>query len=142
MLSGEGNEHEVQDDLESCYWVLLYIAFHYFEHNSPDFDLSFFSEYIAPKDKKPASGGRLKRDFFSTYLLRPVVWSCAPLNWLIHNLTLFYHRYTRAAGAIPPRETEEFKMLHEKAGDLNEALELFDYALAREGWPENDAVDD
>ena len=63
MLSGEGNEHEVQDDLESCYWVLLYIAFHYFEHNSPDFDLSFFSEYIAPKDRKPASGGRLKTRF-------------------------------------------------------------------------------
>ncbi|KAK7692061.1 hypothetical protein QCA50_005466 [Cerrena zonata] len=144
MLMENGKIHEIHDDLESCYWVLLYISFHYFEHTHPTFNINFFDEYEAPRDGAPASGGNKKNTFLTSNRLASnnINWTCKPLNVLLHELTALFQMYHIHANVPPARESDGFLKQHELIGKVDVVLELFDRALASNEWPEKDALED
>lgn len=143
LLQGSGfKEHEIQDDLESCYWALLYICFHHYKHNCPRFSLKFFDEYEGPEDNKPPSGGKLKYFFITQSEVEEIEWDCQPLNDLIHKLTAILAKYYLASAVLPRRKTEDFLSQHAALGQGTEFLNCFKSALASEEWPENDTLED
>ncbi|KAK7692047.1 hypothetical protein QCA50_005452 [Cerrena zonata] len=142
LLSGEGWDHDIQDDLESCFWVLLHNALHYFKHNGLAFKTDFFHEYVPPDGTGPATGGVQKHHFLSTQRLRRVTWDCVPLNTLLHALNDYFQEYIAAIYRWPERGTQLYNNIHEELGQVDVILEMFDQVLALDSWPENDALDD
>lgn len=145
MLVDNGKKHEIQDDLESCYWVLLYISFHYFKHSHPKFDIGFFDEYEPPQEGKPASGGNKKQIFLmrNDIVKRNVTWDCKPLNLLIRELSVLFQMYHMHASMPPLGKSAAFLEHHALIGRVDVILESFDNALESNEWPElNDALED
>ncbi|CAL1712413.1 unnamed protein product [Somion occarium] len=137
--------HEVHDDLESSFWVLLYISLHYFKHTKL-FDVDFFNEYneYSRKDSstRHAYGGLAKKDFLSG-TLRDVKWTCAPLTKLLHKFGDLFDQYQFYYGR---RDREEhaasFTDIQNQLDQVDSVLDLFDTALASDEWPENDVLPD
>ncbi|KAK7692048.1 hypothetical protein QCA50_005453 [Cerrena zonata] len=142
LLTGEGQEHEIQDDVESCFWVLLYIAFHYFKHDGPTFDLDFFYEYRSFNDEGPPTGGCRKLVLLTAYCLDKVKWNCIPLDSLLHTLSDHFHDYMAAMYKRPKRASQLYHDMHKQLGQVEVILRMFGEALALDGWSEHDAADD
>lgn len=151
LLGDPSKCHEIHDDLESCFWVLLNVSLHYFKHQGVNFSLDMFNEYVAPRNDLPATGGSQKMTFLTNRKLAPAKWECAPLNNLLHELSRILKRYlkARAAHISPDDDSEDedekrrFKQKHEELEQVDVILNCFDRALASKDWPtENDAVED
>ncbi|CAL1710004.1 unnamed protein product [Somion occarium] len=149
LLQEPNKPHEVRDDLESCFWVLLYVSLHYFKHNGRevDFKLDFFDEIKERRmDKAPyqSVGGNLKIALLIADELDEVRWECHPLDELVHTLA----RLWRLAFALDGKLARILGKLAEK-DILSSALEkvslvldMFDTALASEGWNDKDVIAD
>ncbi|CAL1712414.1 unnamed protein product [Somion occarium] len=145
--------HDIHDDLESSFWVLLYISLHYFEHNQGIIlDFSFFDEYkkhVGLKKQEEDvrdncySMKSSSRKSFLTDGLADVQWKCAPLNKLIHGLRIFFEDYLfYHSRQDDDKHMASFKDIQEKTVQVDVILNLFDSALASNDWPENDALSD
>lgn len=122
---------------------MLYISFHYFAHKKPaTFTIDFFDEYFPPTGEKPATGGGAKQKFLSQDEFLEVEWKCAPLNTLLHDLTVFFDSYYAAASIRPKRATAKFRKLHDQLRKVDVLLAYFNKALASSGWLDNDALED
>ncbi|CAL1708971.1 unnamed protein product [Somion occarium] len=139
--------HDVHDDLESSFWVLLYTSLLHFEHNKGRVsDLNFFDEYEEYSEDgsgtRHAYGGLAKKGFLAG-VIPQVKWKCAPLTTLIHkfgdllDLYQFYH-----SKLYMDEFVARFKDIQEKLDQVDTVLNLFDAALASDEWPENDALPD
>ncbi|CAL1710003.1 unnamed protein product [Somion occarium] len=139
LLQEPSKPHDVHDDLESCFWVLLYVSLHYFKNNGRevDFKLDFFNEMVERKiggDQYRAFGGTMKVGLLVVEQLEPVRWECRPLDDLIHALSDTW----RSVYIVPRGEREE--MFRGAQDNISLILKMFDTALASEEWPEKDAV--
>ncbi|CAL1708974.1 unnamed protein product [Somion occarium] len=143
LLRHPKKAHDIHDDLESSFWVLLYISLHYFKHNqSMIFDFSLFDEYKHVGDNCHSLGGLSKRGFLSEGL-KEVQWKCAPLNKLIHGLGDFFQKYLYHHSRQDDDEgIASFKDIQEKMVQVDAILAFFDSALKSNGWPEKDALPD
>ncbi|CAL1708939.1 unnamed protein product [Somion occarium] len=152
LLQNPLKGHDVHDDLESSFWVLLYVSLHYFKHNQGQLiDLTFFNECKEHHDGEDGDGevhplGGLKKSGFLSHRLKHIKWRCAPLNSLIHAfgalLNDYQYYYEKADGNDDKSAEAQFKAIQEQLDQVDIVLSLFDTALASDEWPENDALPD
>ncbi|CAL1708580.1 unnamed protein product [Somion occarium] len=143
LLSDPYKLHEVHDDLEPCFWVLLYHALHYFEHNQPKVRPIFFDE-MNPVEQDDgdvqAIGGKGKIAMLSMELAT-YKWTCKPLDILIHKLGSVFEIYNKMA-KNPYADKDALSSLHQDIDNVDIVLNLFDAALASDGWLDKDARPD
>ncbi|CAL1708963.1 unnamed protein product [Somion occarium] len=137
--------HEVHDDLESSFWVLLYISFHYFKHTKL-VNVDFFNEYNEYSRNGSATrhayGGLAKAGFLYGGL-PGVKWTCAPLNKLLHKFGDLFYQYHFYHGRQDREEhLASFTDFQKRLDQVDSVLDLFDTALASDEWPENDVLPD
>lgn len=151
LLRCPGVAHEVHDDLESCFWVLVYIALHHFKHDAPDrFDLSFFSEHKCAEIKagqpRYSLGGDGKAGVLSTARLNNITFKSKAVVQLVQNLARVFRRYTSAylvpSMIFDERDKQAFDAEHEFVGNPVNVLNVFKTVLAIDDWLPRDWVDD
>ncbi|CAL1708930.1 unnamed protein product [Somion occarium] len=150
LLRDPKKGHDVHDDLESSFWVLLYVSLHYFPHNlGPAFDAGFFDEYKEQPDLRAGDGkirplGGFEKAGFLNYTLQDIIWECAPLNTLIHVVGNIFDDYNTSHRKRNNNENEaaRFSAIQEQLDRVDMILNHFDTALATDGWPESDALPD
>ncbi|THH15272.1 hypothetical protein EUX98_g9490, partial [Antrodiella citrinella] len=137
--------HDVLDDLESCYWVLLFASIHYFESNALAFAFDMFNECnIEVVDDIPlATGGQAKWNFLCFPQDHCIVFKCDALDAMIMKL-LRYHRkyYTAMTEAMfDPQEFEDYRN-SQLVDPGRTALDIIKDALKGPNWREADALND
>ncbi|CAL1708843.1 unnamed protein product [Somion occarium] len=152
LLQNPKKGHDVHDDLESSFWVLLYVSLHYFPHNlGPTFNVRFFDECSEEQDINAGDGqtrelGGAGKTSFLSHKLKVVEWRCVPLNSLIHSfgelLTDYQYYYEKMDRNNNKDAEAQFKAIQEQLEKVDTVLGLFDTALASDEWPEDDAVPD
>ncbi|KAH8099769.1 hypothetical protein BXZ70DRAFT_216639 [Cristinia sonorae] len=120
--------HDVLDDIESCYWVLLYCALHHFDSTADHRVLEMFDYRDDETGDMDMRGGAKKMHFLIKY--SKVIFSCPPLQDLTEGLRVY------------------FRFFH-GGRSLNDAdvvgraiLALFDAALSRQDWAASDVLPD
>ncbi|KAI0338490.1 hypothetical protein BDW22DRAFT_1459714, partial [Trametopsis cervina] len=147
LLQDPMKRHSLLDDIESCFWILLFMSVHYFKHDSPNFKIGMFEERAYELHKNGTHhwfGGDAKSTFLSRRHLRTLQFECQPLNTVVHKfgtlLSDFYHTLDMA------ESSEMSKKMHEEVRDKLETdtvvLDFFDKALAARDWPNNDVLPD
>lgn len=139
--------HDIADDLESVFHVLLYYALHYVKHNiqsDSDVDLEdLFEQETVRRDtdgKLKTYGGRGKHSMFTSKEWVKGLEFKSPaftkLFWNLHRLfagNVFYHHMPAEVRSPPIIE------FHEKLRTPSEVIRLFEEALA---LPDSEWVDD
>ncbi|TCD68321.1 hypothetical protein EIP91_011180 [Steccherinum ochraceum] len=127
--------HDVLDDLESCFWVLLYQSLHFFASTADVAEFNLFdyqsdrlvdSEIVGGAGKAKFLFGRGKSFHFT----------CKPLQDLIESLRRHFlasHVARCAAGETLPEHLED---------PATPVLAIFDAALSRTDWPESDVLEE
>lgn len=152
ILLGEKTTHDISDDLESVFHVLLYYALHYVQHNikpSPDYKLE---ELFEQSDLLNDDAGKLKTFGGSGKHLMFTVrkWvkglnfdsrALQDLFWKLHRLfagNIFYHLFEE------DEQRAIFLDQHQKLQNAAEVIRLFEEALNRPDseWSEDDKVAD
>lgn len=147
LLQNPRKGHEVHDDLESSFWVLLYTSLHQFEHNQAStLSLDFFNELNEHGEDDNSEdchsyGGLAKKGFLCQRLMK-VKWKCAPLDTLVHQLGEFFDLYHSYHARRHTDFISTFNDMHNKIDQVNIVLNFFDSALASDGWSENDVLPD
>ncbi|CAL1696844.1 unnamed protein product [Somion occarium] len=126
-------EHEIHDDLESCFWVLLWIAVRYVKcvklwdsfswHIFDECGLEAFQDPNYPQNDMGvqfAVGGMEKKQFVTYMSSMKLEWRCKPFNKLMDEFKHIFGQFHR--------------------GVEDNVVKLFDDALAEEGWLDNDTV--
>ena len=106
MLFDATKVHDILDDLESLYWVLLYIGIHYFRY-SGHIEPEVFDEYslrIHPVFGQISCGGRSKHSWLHT---PGVVFECRALNKFLSDYATFHSDYFKLIEAAKKDETKQ-----------------------------------
>ncbi|KAI0641964.1 hypothetical protein C8Q79DRAFT_918222 [Trametes meyenii] len=113
--------HNIHHDLESFYWVLLWVIVRHTNHGQGEDICNDIFKYGNDKDSASA-----KRDWLESIMLE--IPDNKPLSYLLKELTVLVleHIPTTRRNAKPTLLTYEA------------VLEIFDTALAMPGWPEKD----
>ncbi len=151
QLESEDKIHEIHDDLESCFWVLLYAALHHFRHQPVPFDMSIFEEIWDRKDRDGTIhffGGGRKRAALALRYVTKLEFDCGPLNQAIHHISSTFAEFHRSAvasgvsGDIGIRGRAAHAMVRAELEDPS-LIKFLDAVLNREDWPlEDDALFD
>lgn len=148
ILSVPGKIHELCDDLESHFFVILYNALHFIKQcdGSPKLDMEgIFDQSHVFRSTGQHSGGMGKESMYSKSF--PVKFTSKRFTKLIHSLfSLFalfsdYHSAVTRGVSFTPEAAEAAERLK----DCEEIKSVFANALARDRWPtdsESDKVDD
>ena len=145
LLSTPGRIHQLCDDLESYFFVMLYNALHFVGHNKPsglDMELIFNQSSIS-LGTGTHRGGAGKRNMYDEGF--HVVFTSQPFTVLIRALFKLFgslkdYNAAKARGYNPiPAVIEDI----EKLKDCAAIKELFAEALESNGWPTDcDKVED
>lgn len=94
LISNLEGEHDLQDDLESSIYILLWMALMFLECSGRDYVESFMAHVIDPQPYGWNSGFR-KVDFLQTrsYLHQIKFLQCPLLDMLITELALLFSAY-------------------------------------------------
>ena len=150
LLSVQGKVHELNDDLESHFFVLLYQALHFVEHNQPDDifpDTIFDQVHVDPKTGNH-TGGQGKASFYATNLVtmnEQLEFASKPFTTLVRGLyQIFtslqdYHCAKSRKKNPDESDVKNIKQLEDCVG----IVALLDEALKSKEWPtECDKVPD
>ncbi|KAL4242396.1 hypothetical protein ABKN59_011894 [Abortiporus biennis] len=143
LAKQEPKVHSMLDDLESCLWVLLYVALHRFKHSADRVALRMFEEM----DNNQCGGDRKFLFILAPAMshLRPdskhIIFECKPLNNLVESIRLYFRKFHTYRVNLGPDDDPDALETHMLAHP-EEFLAMFDDALAADGWIENDAVGD
>lgn len=119
MVPAEGIVHTISHDLESFYWVLVWIVLRYTNHAHPDGDNTFLNVFPAGDDNKCATSKQVWLKFGAKKLTIP---DNQPLTDLMLKLSAVVMKHYLL-----------------DALDYDMILQCFDDALAPDKkWPEND----
>ncbi|CAL1696873.1 unnamed protein product [Somion occarium] len=124
-------EHEIHDDLESCLWTLIWIAARYIKSiNLWDGD---------DNEHQYEAGGIYKQEFITYENMGGLDWRCEPFSTLMDDLRQIFADFHNGWEDFPQmwqKSKERYALL----SDPENIVKLFDDALAKNGWIENDAV--
>ncbi|KAH8099798.1 hypothetical protein BXZ70DRAFT_941106 [Cristinia sonorae] len=150
LASDPTKEHTILDDLESCYWVLLYQGIHYFRSTATVRALRIFDEHepeeIPALNRMDFVGGDKKEKHF---LIGPTNYKYIRFNLQLFEdlrarLASVFRRYYRASAHHDAEEYQAFCLL--QANYLRTLgktmLQYVDEALQSEAWPPSDAIPD
>lgn len=126
--------HDILDDLESCYWVLLFSALRRFRSNALPKDFKMLDQYDDSNDlSEDMTGGPQKMGFL--FWPRRLRFESGPLDDLLGRLrqtSRLYCSFGADGGSRCPAPQDA----------CTHILQLFDEALSRSDWPSSDAVPD
>ena len=143
LLSQPGKDHELWDDLESLWFVLLFEGLHFAKHNKPDdidMALIFDQARLCPKTGTH-TGGLGKRELYAHMyhiMNRNLEFESKPFTALIRRIYRMFaslHAYYVAKDRDEPIDVSH----EENFGKLKNCVEmksLLTEALSSEGWPE------
>ncbi|KAI0373612.1 hypothetical protein BV20DRAFT_937438 [Pilatotrama ljubarskyi] len=118
--------HHTHHDLESFYWVLIWIVLRHTSHDHPKGQLACVEVFGYTSD---AFSSAMKRDWATRQLERPLsVQNNAPLSQLLRDLA------EMVCDNIPHPRWPTVHLTYKRM------LRAFDAALALENWPKNDFV--
>ncbi|KAF7315811.1 hypothetical protein MIND_00097200 [Mycena indigotica] len=122
-------QHKSKHDLESFFWILIWIVFRHTNHSEPS-GVAAASELFDAIDDYTASAVKMRfLDGRITYRNRLVVPENQPLSYLIDALAALVRNSTDLKYANPT-----IPLTHEAF------LSCLDSALAKPNWPENDLL--
>ncbi|KAK7687988.1 hypothetical protein QCA50_008358 [Cerrena zonata] len=154
LLQHPGLDHEIQDDIESCFWVLLYIAFHHYKQKNEkvNFTLNFFSENESRFNEDDGRyhhiGGVGKTSLLiNGNLQRTIRWVSNPLTTVIHKFADTLRDYNmkrpvHTSNLKVQLEDTAYAKIHKFFGNTNNILKFLKEALDRADWPILDRLDD
>ncbi|KAI0073661.1 hypothetical protein K474DRAFT_1649280 [Panus rudis PR-1116 ss-1] len=146
LLDSPDKPHAVHDDLESAFWVLLYVSLHYVKHAVEKFNWQVFDEvkYHEDVNDEHDRGGAEKATFLRKKNFKTLQWECAPLTNLIHELAALFWQYslTGTMAESMPVYVPTHEAVEREIGAQKKVLSLFDEALKQPNWLENDVVRD
>lgn len=128
--------HNILDDVESCFWVLLYIAIHYFvQTGNVKIGPTMFDDYEEIYDNKSnevgASGGHKKNSFLTRTTWRTVEFQSKPLTRVFKafakDLGDFHHYQYNSREEDP--DFDKFVEVRDKLTAVDRVLAYFDSAL-------------
>ncbi|KAI0353657.1 hypothetical protein OH77DRAFT_575489 [Trametes cingulata] len=118
--------HHIHHDLESFYWVLLWIVLRHTDHNHPRGQLACADVFGYTNDDYSSA---MKRDWALKQVDRPLgVQDNAPLSQLLRDLA------EMVFDNIPHSRWPTVHLTYQRI------LQAFDAALAKENWPKDDFV--
>ena len=137
LLSVPGKIHELSDDLESHFFVILCTSLHFVKHDKPSgLDMKLIFDHVAISQGTGTHRGGGGKVFMYGQGLK-IEFSSEPITTLIRRLLrLFrslrdYHEYMNWENDPPQPVVEEA----EKLKDCAEIKKLFVEALESRGWP-------
>ena len=159
LLQDTSKAHDLLDDLEACFWVVLYVAFHFFANdNYPKRNLFDYKnvEEVVDNDEThfKITGGTSKHSFIVGSVFTRYTWDCKPFGRLIRALAGQWREYYVARGdwvaARGPEADESqreialsrLKALRKKLIEPAFWIKKFDKALKEPEWIPHDAVPD
>ena len=100
LLANPGAKHTITDDLESHFFVLMWIALHFVQHNRPGeqgINMEGIFDQQSPYVNGTTLGGAGKGQMYgSRKILCNVEFSCKPFNDLFWDLWMFFADYLEA----------------------------------------------
>jgi hypothetical protein len=144
--------HELRDDLESLWFVLLYEALHFVRHNSP-FGIhmgDIFNQVSVCGKNGMLTGGIGKRDLYferGALMSRILAFESKPFTALVRQVYQLFQsliaHYQELDNKKDPEEEDPNTPIVRKLNSCAEMERLFREALDTEGWPEScDKVED
>ena len=140
--------HELCDDLESLWFVLLFECLHFVKHNKPeDMDMPTIYTFDGSERSRNDYPGLGKWDLYRSGLLMPRVlkFDSKPFTTLIRQIYRLFRSFHRYCEAQDMKEASEVSV-GEDAGKLKSCAEierLLGEALNSKGWPTDcDKVED
>ena len=159
LLECPGSKHTLTDDLESHFFVLMWAALHWIEHDKAgEIDMKLIFDQQRPLRHNIVDGGMGKSEMYKTKQkeLHEVEFTCKPFNKLFWRLWGLFSEYNKqrwvasgnregdsdsedldensCSGADPvPRP--------EPSVSPKKVIKLFEAALKREGWTDDKVAD-
>ena len=158
LLTIPGSQHEITDDLESHFFVLMWVALHSVEHNRTTGDERINMEYIFDQQWQNfdgiVRGGAGKTQMYLTEdaLLLGVGFACKPFNDLFWGLWNLFSNYNISRSLAHKRRepgersTMQLTLLlltlkSEPSVSPREMIDMFKRALEQPGWIDDKVVD-
>ena len=98
LLSNPGTRHTITDDLESHFFVLVWTALHWVQHNRPShprINMEYIFDHQCPYDDGVIMGGAGKVLMYERRDsgLADIQFACKPFNDLFWDLWMLFGRY-------------------------------------------------
>ncbi|KAH8099739.1 hypothetical protein BXZ70DRAFT_214941 [Cristinia sonorae] len=143
LVSNPKKVHDILDDMESCYWVLLYQALHHFQSSAKTRKtLKMFDEVeedITSGGGYASTGGEKKCAHLALFYHKLRFSSCR-LDEVIRGISEHFSRYYKT-GSPKSREFKHLRLqLLKKPGHT--MLTIINLTLKKGGWSKNDALPD
>ncbi|KAI0079079.1 hypothetical protein K474DRAFT_1659558 [Panus rudis PR-1116 ss-1] len=139
LLKNRNKAHSIFDDLESIFWIFLYVALRHFHHvTSDDFTPTIF-DY-----KEGKTGGLVKFDYLRNTNGKKITFSCPALDQAVDTMRTFWQSCYR--DDVSKRHTKTAsKSSRQRAKEIPPSLlNTFDKALRleEESWTHGDWIED
>ncbi|KAI0337289.1 hypothetical protein BDW22DRAFT_1383880 [Trametopsis cervina] len=147
LLKEPRKRHSLLDDIESCYWLLLYMSLHHFENTAAATIIPMFDDCVEGEDEHGIIqyiGGIAKKDFITSLDFEKIHFTCKPLEKVLQAfgfiLCGFHSNQPMAEKCVQPY----LKNYEDARRQLEDGtiLQIFDDALDGSGWPKNDVLCD
>lgn len=139
LLSTPGKLHELKDDLESLWFVLLFESLHFVKNNQPHFDMSFvFDDGVVCHKNAEHIGGRGKRYLYSCngHMMNTLLqFRSEPLTTLVRQIYQLFRCLNTHYLAEDPAVKTSVEPTVEKLNSCAEIKRLLDEALNSNEWP-------
>ena len=150
VLRNPSKAHTILDDIESCFWLLLYMALHFFKKTSGIVEMEMFDEMKELQMGDGAVhpvGGKSKYSALTMGDILQVAFDSKPLTGVLHGFCrLLASLHLSAYMALQSGAQEQLEghsMIQKSLEDMSEIFHIFDKALNDSDWPEGeDAVED
>jgi hypothetical protein len=152
LLTRPGSVHELCDDLESLWFVLLYEGLHFVKHNDPfGVQMDFLFDNVSVCRKTGIhTGGAGKRDMYTSggdLMTETLSFESKPFTTLVGQVYELFQTlnayYLARRGRANSNKKGPDEPIVRKPGGCAEIQRLFQEALDTEGWPEScDKVED
>ena len=147
LLSSPGKAHELCDDLESLWFVLLFESLHFVKHNKPDqIEMATLFDDHKVNSAGVHVGGGGKRGLYHSGLLvnKMLKFECTPFTILIRQIyqlfrSLEAHYVAQEDDAVPSDPVKKDVRKLESCAGIQDLLAA---ALNSEGWSTCDKVED
>ena len=145
LLRRPTKEHDLLDDIESCFWVLLYVSFIHFELIEGKPNLNIFSEYCnreVANGTYHALGGQGKQALVSTDEMFSYKWKSLRLTWLLTTFATILGRISnlKFEAAMDQAAEATLKGAEEAMRTVHPILNHFNTALAADDWVDDHRV--
>lgn len=147
LLQNPGKRHSLLDDIESCYWLLLYMSLHYFKNSATRFNLAMFDEFAEDEDEDGVThhiGGTRKDSFINSGLIENIEFACKPLQTVLRDFGFILNRFHSNRVGAGRGEQAQTKQYEDARRELEDGtiLQIFEKALNSTDWPKDDILPD